>query len=227
MTTAETNTEAPAVSPEPTTAEFWITAHDLTRILSNTLMFAGVDDTLPVLKAVQFKVTGALPEGAEPQGQTGQVKCVATDRHMLAIDFAHIDPPTADVEFLLDGVDARGLLKLLPKFGMLKVTVVTTPGPYTVSASITFDLVAGVVLTYQGVEGGYPQAESLIPTKFKAVETIGLNPSYLLRFTKVDPGNGQRKGSTTAVIRFQGAEKTALVTMGDTFTGLLMPIRLG
>jgi hypothetical protein len=205
-TTADTGTAVATVT---------LKASDLARVLGNTVLACDKSKTLPVLGAVRLEVSG------------GTITAVATDRHRLHLDTAELsEGSTGETTTLLDRADVATMVKTLKgDKGDVTLTITgSTVALFTRNATLTFD----------AVEGTFPRYRGLLPEHDDAVTMEGpthFNPALLADFAKVTDGQRsyERKANTRyPVMRMQMSHphKPARVEIGDTFVGLIMPVRV-
>lgn len=204
-------------------ATFTVTVQDFLRTVSNAALFAGTDETLPVLNAVRLEIS-------EPdQNAEVTLTAVATDRYSIGMDTCKAVGVTAAAPLLIRLQDVKSLVKACKN-----VPTRSRPSTFVVAwveddSRVRFDIAYDNSVTVRQQDGEFPKYRSLIPDQSAydaadGVHRVGLNPVYLARFALVDGGTG--KSRPTMVMDWMTATKPAKVQLGDTFTGLIMPVRL-
>lgn len=205
------------ISTTDTTVEtFHVDAAQLHRILTNVLPAVDTSNTLPVLAAVRLEVSA------------GTLTAVATDRYRLHTDTAELvaddGPSTVELATLLHRRDAAELAKLAKKW--------TGAVTFAVSAgSISVHTVSAPTLTFTAVDDEFPRWRALVPASDGPTELdapIAFRPECLADFAKVivpDNRRGAKKGDVMRM-RHNGPTKPVRIEIGETFVGILMPVRL-
>lgn len=181
-----------------------ISASTFVELLNRAIPFAGRDDTLPVLMAVELECIG-----------DGWLTASATDRYRLAHARAKVADDVEPFKFLLSLKDAERIVKLFkPSLDFavsLRVdkTEAVVSGP---SLALTCQPVSGVSVKYRSFVVAAQSAASE-PGPF------GVNMKFVADFAKVvRPTEGIRVTPTLP-------NKAVLFETTD-FVGLLMPVRL-
>lgn len=195
---------------------FTVPVGDFTRVLSNAAVFAGKDTTLPVLNAVRVEIS------APDQNAEATMTAVATDRYTIGMDTCNVSGVINELALLISLPDVQRLVKAAKscKHGYVV-------GAVEQDERVRFDIAFDATMIVQQQDGEFPKYRSLIPDDSTldasdGVNTIAFDPSKLARFDKVQ-GSGRLD---PIKLRLLTPTKPALVTKGDTFIGLIMPIRL-
>lgn len=188
-----------------------IAAAELGRIIDDAALFASRDSTLPMLNAIRLEST--------PK----RLQAIATDRFTLGVSMADYSGPGPEFELQLELPQAQMVSKLAKscKAAFSEVTITTTDD------TVAFDFTSGLALTvpkqtgYQFVDwrkiiGNQVAVES---TDNASPMTIGVNPLYLARFGRV-------RNARQMVMKATTPSKPILVQIGESFAGVLMPIRI-
>lgn len=182
--------------------------------LETAALFAGSDYTLPVLCTIQFKAL-----------EDGKLTLASTDRYMMGLTRVAAEMVTVDgtfTPFLLDAKQASALGKRLRKAGPAMLTVDTADGTVK-TVTVAY---GGVSESLTPVDGRFPHVDSLVPERREAGDTgpsvIGFAPAFMAKFAKV-----KTESKTTPMrVSLTSNTKPARVDIGDSFTGLIMPVRL-
>lgn len=214
--------EAPVV-------EFEIERNDWCEILSDAAIFAGRDDTLPMLTCVRLQI-----------GVGGQIVAAATNQFTLGRRTYQLETkPTSAVEVLMPvtEVDAMAKIHTARRRGVrnpLRI-VVTGKLPYdkdsrsSEGGSVRVSSGGGdwreVVSTHRCMAIEFVDIDALLDSEMKREpglpSLIGFNPEFVALFSKVS----RRRGESMHV-RLSTPSRPMLVTIGEHFTGLVMPARI-
>lgn len=203
-------------TPAPATTGFTVNAPAGCAALRNALLYVAGDAARPSLDAVRLESDGTT------------VTIVATDSYCLSRETigydqgvtAH-DPFTASIpaEVVKQATKAAGRRP----YGFLTVTV-GAGDAYGNDAPVTVE-VAGATFTGRD-PGGFPEWHRLVPdwtdtADAQSVTLPAFNPKLLARLAKVE------KDCPTDPVRFRlvDALKPSIVTIGERFTALYMPVR--
>jgi hypothetical protein len=168
----------------------------LERALSNALVFAGTDDTLPVLAAVLVTVDA-----------TG-LACYATDRYAMIRERIDVDGttkpggvviPRGSVELLVVALRKHLRTRVPSERDQLDVILTVSPRDGSPHAFVPdsedpcslYVMCGSHALTVTGIAGGFPDCDSLIDKKAKGDAgpfAVALNPTFLARVAKVATG---------------------------------------
>lgn len=209
-----------------------IKADALFTVLTVASTFAGSDKTLPMLTAVRLDFTESQVTGA------------GTDRFVLGVQRADYSGEAFSALITTDDVKTiarvaktatrdRGWREAEIEIQREKswpagadyrdpAAAVERADGRVVSVSFRFN--SGEAITVQTLDSEFPKYKQLIPADVIAmgddIATVkGFNASYLAKFAKV-PGSYQMKlivGKDT---------RPSVVSIGDDFIGLIMPVRL-
>lgn len=212
-------------------AEFEIPRNDWIEMLSDAAIFAGTDDTLPMLTCVRLQL-----------GVGGQIVAAATDRFTLGrrtyqlegVKFPHA------IEVLVSVTEITAMAKIHGKTrrGIPNLINVTVTGRLPHDTENKWTSTAGsvrvssgwsghreVVSTHPGMDLQYVDVDALIDGTLKAEPTsspvVGFRPEYVARFARVSKWRGE-----SMRMRLIAPDRPMLVTIGDHFTGLVMSVRL-
>lgn len=199
---------APAKSKPQVKVEPSILSLELHRILTDAQLFASRDATLPMIYAVQLEADGE------------RLHARATDRFTLGISTTPYVGPKFKVLLPLPEVD---LIRTFARPGRgwrkeRRTTLHVTPQGTLLRINID-----GMQLSVPTSKGEFPKYKQLFPENGAEVEAVpggmGFNPAYLARFGRV---SGNYGGARYYRI---GANKPMVVTVGENFVGLIMPVR--
>jgi hypothetical protein len=144
----------------------------------------------------------------------------ATDGHMLGrLLLSPGAKPTADI---IIGNDAVAKLAASGKRGEEWLH-------FTVNGSSVEVIAGNEKLTFQAVDGRFPDVDRIVPTVLKDEEVApaAFNPEYLMAFQ--DAANdikGNRRGSKPCVSLLQRGNNSAIVNIDvENFLGIVMPLR--
>lgn len=199
---------------------------ELRALLAPVIPFAGADDMLPILQRIAVATSGPY------------LVAQATDR--FTAGFQRIQPGTpveGEFTLLLQATDAKRMLNLLrPLRGSdPKVAIeVDDHGVVHVSADD-----AGLALGFRGIDvsfsspvigDGFPDLVSVLPKDLdESVGEIGLNLELFSKFrTALDlnkDGSQSKRRLPFAIHMPASIGKPVVVTAGDDFVGIIMPLR--
>lgn len=193
-----------------------MTAADLHRIVSDALLFAGKDDTLPALCSVQLKASA------------GYIVATATDRYTAGV--ARADYGGEPFEALFKRTDLVNLVRMAKtpareaKWRGVELAVARDESD--VVQAITFTFTDGSAMTVKAmIDVQFPSVRKLFPSADTINDSaglvhVGISSTLLARFDKVS-------GNAALHIAFTADNKPVVVRKGDNFVGLIMPARLG
>lgn len=183
-------------------------AVDLHRILSNGLLFASDDTTLPMINCVRLQFGG------------GTVVATGTDR--FTIGFSKAPCEGAEMKVLVSAKDAATVVKTAKTLKVAASTrrvIISQDGGMAAFAFST-----GETIAVKTVDAQFPRVEHLLPEIDDiACGAAAFNPTYLGKFCKVI--STQRNDPLHIAVG--AAEKTTKITVGDAFVGLICPLRTG
>lgn len=166
-----TQTETPA----QTKHVLWFKpAAALIRALSNGLLFAGADKTLPALACIKFEFDGAALEA------------LSTDRYRVCIEPVELDRG-------MDQSDQPSFEFLLPR-DAAKAALAFLKGNRRDQIQLSYDAIAGAVrlsaygssVEYRTLNSAFPAVRQLFPTSDTvAVDRIGFTRAFLADLGKV------------------------------------------
>jgi DNA polymerase III sliding clamp (beta) subunit (PCNA family) len=192
--------------------EFSVDGPALRRALVTALPFGGTDPTLPALQAVHI---AAGPD---------QIEVTATDRYVLSLETL---PVIAGTPFTVDVPRdvAKRIIAMLPKkhthhaeasvaeFGSIDDRVRVTVAGLGVDQSITF----------HPQDTGFPDLHKVIDNlTANAVTEMHLTPAIVTRVMRTIR---RRRGNAPVRVEFHGEQKPLVISHGDTFRCLLMPVK--
>jgi DNA polymerase III sliding clamp (beta) subunit (PCNA family) len=211
---------------------FEIERNDWCEILADAAIFAGHDDTLPMLTCVRLQV-----------GVGGQIVAAATDRFTLGRRTYQLDaklPVAAEVLIPVREIEAMAKIHARSRHrGVPNPLTVTVTGslPYvaerwdatggSVRIASGFGGHREVVSTHPGMVLGhaYVDIDALIDKTVKAEaatpSAVGFRPEYVARFNRVSRFRGE-----SMQLRLTSPDKPMIVTIGDHFVGLVMSVRI-
>lgn len=198
---------------------------ELTNGLAAVSVAMSKDATVPVLDAVRIERT-----------DDNTATLLATDRYRVARvriparwtgEGTGFQIAAADVKRLIaDGKARIAADRRLTTHDYLVTLEVGSDERLSVSAQHPYDGTEASFTTLVS-PGDYPRVERLFPDTLPQSEgMVALNPAFLADFAKVKdirPATAKDAKGTPMVIHPNGA-KPVLVTVGDWFTGLLMPV---
>lgn len=201
-----------------------VPAAQLHRVLYNGALFASSDEVRPVICAVKVDVSRE------------ELRVTGTDSYKLGIDRCSIeDGPAESVSVLIDRNDVASILGALKGISLkmnLPVWIEVDADAGTVSVEVSPVYGSLQALQFRTVEGEYPQTDRLIPETFEGLPIIALAPVHLAAFGKVIPAadagssNGLKSFTPLKFHLPETPHKPVKITRGDTFVGVLMPVRL-
>lgn len=205
-------------------------AVNLHTAITTAKLFAGNDATLPMLNAVRL-------EFAE-----SQLVAVATDRFVLGVQ--RVDYSGEAFAVMLSAPDVVNLARIAKTAtrdqqwrdveveitreqfwpaGADSRTDAPTERPDGRVATVAFRFNSGEAITIQTLDVEFPKYRQLIPSDdtvtVDPAGVKGFNAGYLAKFSKV-PGSHQM------VVSVGKPGKPAVISIGDDFIGLIMPVRL-
>ena len=185
-------------------------AADLYNALKTVMVFAGNDDTVPVLTAVRL----------ESDPLTG-LTLTATDRYTAGrVTLFYAGAP---IDVLIGRREITAALPILKGMISGKGQNVASVAIEVGGGMVRFVGLDGSSVTVFTMEGEHPKVTHLFPTEDKpSLNTpVALDPAYLARFAKVT-----RAAREPMRLWFHGARSPVLVKIGENFVGLIMPVRI-
>lgn len=228
--------EKPATKPKPDRrkaplASFEIERNDWCEILSDAALFASRDVTLPMLECVHLTV-----------GTHGRVVATATDRFTLGRRVYQLDAKIpAPVEVMVPVREVAAMTKIHAAPARRGVSIppqVTVTGKLPYVAEHRWGATGGSITVSSGVTGersvtsthpcmpvGFVDADRLFEEEAGreagVAPPVAFNPEYLARFARVS----RRRGESMHV-RLTTNARPMRITIGEHFTGLVMPVRM-
>ncbi|TDO18165.1 hypothetical protein EV580_1349 [Mycobacterium sp. BK086] len=178
--------------------------------MEDAALFASRDTTLPMINAIHLESTST------------RIIAVATDRFVLGSAAAHYLEGASGAEFSVSlTLNQAKLVAAVAKAcraSMLYATVVNR------ETQVTFEFATGESLTLpkQLEEHTFPEWRKIVEERAAdiegSVQVIGFDPKLIARFAKV-------KNARQMAIKLSSPNKGALVSIGDQFVGVVMPVR--
>lgn len=161
-------------------------------------------DVAPILAGVQLRSDGTT------------VTLAATDRYTLGTWALPIQAP--EFEVVLPVSEVRRLLKSIDRKSIVPLTFVIG------DQAVQVDDGRGSLLTLTVEEGTFPKWPALIPAEHgkTEVEAVAYNPTYIGRYAKAADRNEPMRMAWGP----KGANGPCVVTVGEHFVGLIMPVSL-
>lgn len=181
--------------------------NELVRILKEASLFASTNDTIPVINAVHL------------EARDQELIAVATDRFVLGASKTEIDENTGPFVAALPLRQVKTIVQLAGggRQAFSKVTLDANDKQIRVAFS------SGETLTLANeLEAGAHRAWVKLlksSTDDEPSKAMDLNPQLLAKFARVS-------GATRMRLHFFGYVKPIRVTIGDSFVGLVMPVRM-
>lgn len=198
---------------------------DLHRVLSDALLFAESSGTIPAIGGVRLETTSA--------GDGVNLLAVATDRFTLGVSRADASGDMLADGLTIAGDDVKNVIRIAKTIkrdeSWREVTVDT--GDADNVRTVTFTFTSGEAITVHVVDAAFPAYRQLFPT-FDAAQAlpagagIGVTSVYLAKFGKLAASHG-RTMSIHPYLKAGGGIGPVVVTVGDDFHGLIMPVRCG
>lgn len=218
-------TKKTAEKPKVATHVLDVNAAQLHRVLYNASLFAGKDDTLPMLTGVHV------------ESDSERLLAVATDRYTLGVSWVPLDS-TNTTGTAHDGDGCA--FNLSPSDLSTLIKVSKTPARDTASrlcsitqnydGTVEFKFWTGETITVKHHDHEFVKWRHLFPdTEAEVARTaFGLNQAYLAKFGKViSDTHGQQLAIFSFDAEHDAAQKKPyVVRLGDRFVGLIMPVRL-
>lgn len=179
------------------------------RALTSVLPFAATDKTIEQLCAVRLSVRAAGSLLVESTNR------FVAGRYTVGVQSEGFEPaliPTKGVKTLIASLKD-----------------VDAPAPVTLTHSemfLSLSVYGGSVMAgVPTIKDDFPKIEHLIPDVSEAIPTeyVGVDPKRLALFSKVI---GEHK-NTPMRLTFFGSLKPVRVDIGERFTGIVMPIKMG
>ena len=191
-------------------------ARDLLTVLVNASLFAGTDDTLPILNAVRLEARGGFLHGyGTDRYRVGEVR-VPLERSD-GEDFA----VTLSVKTVRTWVPILKSAVLAQKGVRVQETTLTED-----HGTVTLECFTATVRA-AAVDGDYPKIRGLFFTEEPKFEggTMGFNPAYFASFTKVQDFKNGTRNLPLVFVPGPNPNKPHMFLFEDWFRGLIMPVR--
>lgn len=186
-------------------------AFALAQLITDTVLFAGRDDTLPMLNGIHLEST------------SGQLLAAATDRFTLGVAMVpYPDGGGHEFETTLKLQQVQILARIAKACKQGEVTIASTAAGTSFTFSTGEALVLPGVVDNNRVDVEFPAWRQIVAGSTResgGVETMSFDPALMARFAKVSHA---RKMS----IKFTEPNKPALIAIGNSFIGLVMPQRV-
>lgn len=190
-------------------------AHALHTVMSDAIVFAGTDATIPALNGIRIETVA--------RGDSVDLIAVATDRFTLGVSRADA---SGDIlpGFNLTASDAKNLVRIAKTLTRMQSyrTVDVETDDYTQNVVFTFS--SGESVTVRKAEHEFPRWRQPFPADDAGmaddVSGIGYTPEYLAKFGKV------AASKRNPMRFFPRAMKPGVVMIGDDFMGIIMPVRI-
>lgn len=194
-----------------------LTSSTLRELILPVMPLASDDLTFPVLAAVLIRSDGTT------------VTALATDRYRAGIQ--RITPAQAAEGFsaLVSTTDLRHILTVFKPARKMDTELRLTTGEDAGKPTITIEAIGGLTtfsaasFTYRQVDDAYPLIDSLFAQALERVPTrpvpdFAVDPRFLADFKPLRRGEPMRVSVSDAL-------KPILITIGNDFLGLLMPVK--
>ena len=192
-------------------------AADLHRIVSDAILFASKDTTMPSLCLARLEVTSA-----------GLI-AVATDRFSLGIARADYTGEAFTASFsrgdLVNLLKVAKTAKRDESWRRVELEIQRDQQFESTVKAVTFTFTDGGAMTLRAQDYSFPKYRQLFPSAQQVDDAsglvhVGVDPALFARFDKVS-------GSAAAHVAFTAGNRPIVVRKGPDFLGLLMPTRLG
>lgn len=221
MTTTAAQPEADKREKSTPGVAFFANAEPLIRAITNGLLFAGTDDTSPMLTLIRFEFDGS------------KLQTLATDRYRLIVETVELDPGIdhegqPPFAFQLQRGYAKQALAALKANKRDKVTLVQV-GVDTPRPTIEFRFYEQTASYPVDTDHAFPpNPRALIPDAADAQprDRVMFNPALLADLAKVQ--TERKKGFDILDIRLFGTNeqpKPSLIQFTDGPTVVVMPLR--
>ena len=190
-------------------------AHALHTVMSDAIVFAGTDATIPAINGIRLETV--------QRGAIVDVIAVATDRFTLGVSRAD---GSGDIlpGFNLAASDAKNIVRIAKTVARMQSyrTVDVETDDYTQNVVFTFS--SGESVTVRKSDHEFPHWRQLFPTDDAGmaddVSGVGYTPEYLAKFGKV------AASKRNPMRFFPRVSKPGAVMIGDDFMGIIMPVRI-
>lgn len=191
--------------------------------MSQTIALTGSDFKKLLGSAVPFvaKKGGAAPvlESIRLETREGEIQATATDRYRVGVARVPAVDATPGAVFMLHGDTAKTALRTAGKALHVWVTIDTEKATLTVRGD------SDVMFHQYAEPDAFPQLGYVFREVFErepSGEPFALNATFLADFAKVGATVG--KGARI-VVHSTSPRKPTVVTVGDHFFGLIMPLK--
>ena len=190
-------------------------SHALHTVMSDAIVFAGTDATLPALNGIRIETV--------QRGAIVDVIAVATDRFTLGVSRAD---GSGDIlpGFNLAASDAKNIVRIAKTVARMQSYRTVDVETSDDDLNVMFVFSTGETVTVRKSDHEFPRGwRQLFPADDAGmaddVSGIGYTPEYLAKFGKV-------AASKRSPMRFfPRVSKPGVVMIGDDFMGIIMPVR--
>lgn len=182
--------------------------NEFVRILKEAAIFAASSPDIPLINAVHLEARGT------------SLVAIATDRFMLGASKTELDEPEGSFSVALRLKQVRSIIQIAGAGRQCFSSVAVTADDKQVSIAFS----SGETLT-MGVEvdpgqhRGWLKLLESTPGDGPA-KAMAVNPQYMAKFARVQGGRAQMR------MHFFGHARPIRVSVGDSFVGLIMPVRM-
>ena len=190
-------------------------AHALHTVMSDAIVFAGTDATIPALNGIRIETVA--------RGETVDLIAVATDRFTLGV--SRVDG-SGDIlpGFNLTASDAKNLVRIAKTLARMQSYRTVDIETADDDLNVMFVFSTGETVTVRKAEHEFPRWRQLFPADDAGmsddVSGIGYTPEYLAKFGKVAAGKHD------SMRFYPRVSKPGVVMIGDDFIGIIMPVRI-
>lgn len=194
---------------ENTMTKVAMKAHELHTILNDAVRFASTDDTIPQITVVRLETFGT------------NIVAVATDRFVLGVSRADCEGDSFAAT--ISAHDVKNVLKIAKTVRRDYTSRHVGIDHNADQSTVTFMFNTGESITVNTSDRDFPNWQRLLNISSDSSAGVGfisVNQSKLSVFT------GVRGGKETMRAYVREPNKPIIVTVGDSFVGLLMPVRV-